>query len=74
MIVPLGGGAIACGIQQVASQPMQLRLLIPLIGGFNDLRSLDKAIQALARPPEPCVGLSSLVSIQGVFGCWPMPR
>jgi hypothetical protein len=50
MITLLGGGSIARGVQQIASQPVQLGLVIPLIRGFDDLPNLDEAIQALMRP------------------------
>jgi hypothetical protein len=50
MVTPLGRSSIANGIQQIASHPIQLSLIAPLIGGFNDLRSLGEAIQTLRRP------------------------
>jgi hypothetical protein len=57
MVALLGGGSIAGGVQQIASQPMQLGLVVSLIGSFNDQRSLGEAIQALDLVPEPGVGL-----------------
>ena len=53
MIASLGRGWIACGIQQIASQPMQLSLVVPFVGRLDDLCGLGEAIQSVGRLPEP---------------------
>src|SRR6266850_116266 len=57
MIAPLGRGWIACGIQQIAAQPMQLSLAVPLFGRLDYPRSLGEAIQSIGRLPDHSVGL-----------------
>ena len=46
MITLLGGGSIARGVQQIASQPVQLGLVTPLIRSFDDLPSLRRVVSA----------------------------
>ena len=48
---------MACGVQQIAAQPMQLRLVAPLFGRLDDLGSFSETIQALDRLPVLGVGL-----------------
>jgi hypothetical protein len=45
-VTPLGRGSIACGIQQIASPPMQCGSTEPLVGRLDYLRSLGEAIQS----------------------------
>jgi pimeloyl-ACP methyl ester carboxylesterase len=44
MVTLLSGGSIACGTEQIASQPMQLSLADPLLGRLDDLRSLGEVV------------------------------
>ena len=55
--VSWGRGPIAGRVQQIASYPINVIFPDPLIGGFDDLRSLGEAIEALDRLSEPGVGL-----------------
>jgi len=52
---------------------MQLSLIEPLLGGFDDLRSFGEAIQALDRLSELGVGLGSAPTLTaarwGKFSC-----
>jgi hypothetical protein len=57
MIVLLGRDPLARRVQQIASQPMQLGLAVPLVGRLDDLRGLSEAIQALHRLSKLGVGL-----------------
>ena len=52
MIILLGRGMFAYGIQQLASQPIQLSLFKPLFGRLEDVRSLGETIQALYAAPQ----------------------
>jgi hypothetical protein len=51
-ITLLGRHSIACGVQQIASRPVQTGFVSPLFNGFNDLLSFGEAIQALRRLPQ----------------------
>jgi hypothetical protein len=51
MIASFGSEWIACGIQQIAAQPMQLSLVAPFVGRLDDLCGLGEAIQSIGRLP-----------------------
>jgi hypothetical protein len=55
MITLLGTGSVTGGIQQIASQPMQIRFVEPLFSGLNDLHSFGEAIQTLHELPQLAV-------------------
>jgi hypothetical protein len=55
-VILLGGGSIAYGIQQLASHPMQVSLLVPLVGRLYYLRSFGEAIQSFDGLTENSVG------------------
>jgi hypothetical protein len=57
MVASLGRGWIAYGIQQIASHPMQLGLVVPFVGRLDDLCDLGEAIQSIGRLPDHGVGL-----------------
>jgi len=56
MITLLGRGAVAHGVQQIASQPMHVSLAAPLLGRLDHLRSLGEAIQSFNPLAEHSAG------------------
>jgi hypothetical protein len=58
-IALLGSGLIAGGVQQIASNAINVGFADPLIGGIDDLCSFREAVQALDRLSEPCLGLGN---------------
>src|SRR5215831_2122238 len=57
MVTLLGGGSIAHGVQQIASQSMQLSLVMPLPRRLDHLCSLGEAIVSFNQLPEHSMGL-----------------
>jgi hypothetical protein len=57
MIAQLGGNFISGGVQQLASQPVQLGLVIALVNRLDKLRGLGKAVQALFQLTNLGIGL-----------------
>src|SRR5215471_10113128 len=57
MVTLLGGGSIAPGTQQIASQPMHLSFEGALFLRLDNLRGLREVVQSLEGLPEHSVGL-----------------